>query len=613
MKILLKAGNQPDCSTVIVGVYKTRSFFFELFGRVWTMARQFPEQSQLCSVPLSSRSSMWRVLSVLACLTWVDCALARPWQDLVQPIGTMVITPPQSAIEVNRYLMSLDPNITPATFPFALSTDVTKIRTTQTQYFVRVYNPSTGSNPVGSWIVRVSQLRGLSRDQIRNVLALPSPPVSSTLVEVPAGIVMYTGLAGAIAGWGDGGATQSKMMGPPYVPVSQFMNQQPLTDCFYCYRTLATEGNANRVAVAMDANIPKAYSDLDRIYDNLDLLYFEPTAQAFRQSLTSLSGEAITASQTAAFQNNSLFLRTIAQKQVGWFAQRSSPDHDRARSASTLWAQLAANRSWIRADSTAADVGLKGASLTLGLERVLSSTSRIGVTMGVANTDIDVSSLESSGSQDVFGLALDAVQMFDAYYLAGALSYQFARTSLSRVVRVNQLVSQQSAQNPSNMLGARLETGYLHQVGSLTLNPFIAVEPARLWQAGTTERLENTQSGIDMGLVVKPQQTTSFPMVVGLRAMSTFTVSNRWVLKPDVGVSWIYEFSRDRQVNASLKLMPDTSFTVVGASAIQSAGLVSLGLSAAHASGVTTRVSGQAMFAGRGAALQFQAELHIPF
>ena len=88
----------------------------------------------------------WLVAVVLAGLPALG--FSAPWQSITQPIGTLLIDPPESALRVNQYLMSLDPNITPATYPFDLNTDVTKIRTTQVLYFVRVYDEATGSRPV---------------------------------------------------------------------------------------------------------------------------------------------------------------------------------------------------------------------------------------------------------------------------------------------------------------------------------------------------------------------------------------------------------------------------------------------------------------------------------
>ncbi len=67
------------------------------------------------------------ILSFLQSLVYAQSSLNTPWQNITQPIGSLLIDPPQTALQVNQYLMSLDPNIKPATYPFDPSTDVTKI------------------------------------------------------------------------------------------------------------------------------------------------------------------------------------------------------------------------------------------------------------------------------------------------------------------------------------------------------------------------------------------------------------------------------------------------------------------------------------------------------
>jgi len=133
------------------------------------------------------RSPVWLVAILLSLqsLVYAQSSFNASWQNITQPIGTLLINPPQTALKVNQYLMSLDPNITPATYPFDASTDVTKIQTSQLLYFVRVYDEASGSYPVGSWIMRASQARGLTPAQIRNIQALPALPTKFTLVKVP--------------------------------------------------------------------------------------------------------------------------------------------------------------------------------------------------------------------------------------------------------------------------------------------------------------------------------------------------------------------------------------------------------------------------------------------
>ncbi|MEA5097520.1 MAG: hypothetical protein VB032_03170, partial [Burkholderiaceae bacterium] len=207
---------------------------------------------------------------------------AADWRNLVQPIGALITV--ESASTVNDRLGGRP--------PFDAGTDVTTIRTVTPQYFVRFYNPTAAENPsnaLGSWVMRSATVRGLTAAQVRDIFALPSMPTMMTMVLVPTGSNMYTGIAAPIDGWGAGGAQQSKLIGPPWVPAGNFVNQQAIGDCILCYRVLAPDGNVNRVASYLDARIPAAYSDLESVYTNLDLLYYGPTASQFRQAINQVS------------------------------------------------------------------------------------------------------------------------------------------------------------------------------------------------------------------------------------------------------------------------------------------------------------------------------------
>jgi len=205
-------------------------------------------------------------------------ANGEDWRNLVQPIGTLVIV--ETAATVNTRLGG-NP-------PFDTATDVTTITTGTPQYFVRFYNPSDGtypSNAVGSWLMRAATVRGLTPAQVRDVFALPALPTHMTMVLVPSGYKMYTGIAAPIAGWGGGGAQQSKLIGPPWVDSDNFFNRQPVMDTVLSYRILAPGGNAGRIATYLDIRIPAAYSDLEKVYLSLDLLYSAAGASGFRDAL----------------------------------------------------------------------------------------------------------------------------------------------------------------------------------------------------------------------------------------------------------------------------------------------------------------------------------------
>jgi outer membrane autotransporter protein len=562
-------------------------------------------------------------LLTLLLLTWITAlghAHAQSthnasWQNITQPIGTLLINPPQTALQVNQYLSSLDPNITPATYPFAGSTDVTKIQTSQMLYFVRVYNEASGSYPVGSWVMRASQARGLTPDQIRNIQALPALPTKFTLVNVPAGIIMYTGVAAPIAGWGDGGATQSKMMGPPFVPRSNYINQQLIGDCLLCYRILAPSGNAHQVGVALDRGVPQPYSSLDTLYDNLNLIYAPESAEQFRTALNALSGEAATASQNVALGMSGSFVDAIRQNTSQWLLRPNDANTTTAPNKG-LWANLKGASSLLKGDSDSASVNASGVGLQLGLNRQLSPNFLAGFALGAANASFSVNERSSQGTLNAFSAAVYGIAKTDKLYLSGTLAYSFSTNGLNRDVAVNELFNQLKGSFSSQILSARLETGYLAYLGNVNVTPYAAIEPSWLWQGSFSETARGAQTqeqGVNLGLNYQGQQITSIPFSLGVQLDSTQVLNNGWTLRPSMLVAWIHELNPTRQVDASLQLLPAQSFTVYGASAPKNLGRLVLGLSGTHRSGVTSYLALEANVSERGKALGARAGLSVRF
>ncbi len=99
---------------------------------------------------------------------------------------------------------------------YAKGTTVTQYRTMMKQKFVRVFNSkNSGTNPSGrgGWMMKESEIQGLSPEQIQSRFSLPGEyaPTEMVEVEVPAGTLMQVGYAGTNA-WGTGGGVQFEAM-----------------------------------------------------------------------------------------------------------------------------------------------------------------------------------------------------------------------------------------------------------------------------------------------------------------------------------------------------------------------------------------------------------------
>lgn len=277
-----------------------------------------------------------RVTLILLLLTMVPSAFAQNISPIVQPIGRVVQVWDGSS--VNQYLAKWDPNIVPGvTDPFDTRFPVTEVQPSQPMYFVRVFT-EPNSGPLGSFIVRASVIRGLTRQQIRDVLALPELPTKIDYVKVPgnAKYGLWTGIAGPIFSpgheWGHGGGLQTKIIGqetnsnPPAdlsrwadysrLPANSYMNAQLIGEKALSYSEVVKIGNAGKVAAYLDRHLPQPYSDLEMVYSTLDFINADGPAE-LAVALASISPIYFDTYSTTLFRNDLLFERSLLEHPLG--------------------------------------------------------------------------------------------------------------------------------------------------------------------------------------------------------------------------------------------------------------------------------------------------------
>src|SRR6267378_5644060 len=96
--------------------------------------------------------------------------------------------------DANAYILSVPP-----TLSFVDSAPAAVVRTSVASLYVRAYTAGV-TNPVGGFIAPSNAIRGLTTQQVRDVLALPFLPDSLTFVQVPAGTCVLYGQAAPILG-----------------------------------------------------------------------------------------------------------------------------------------------------------------------------------------------------------------------------------------------------------------------------------------------------------------------------------------------------------------------------------------------------------------------------
>ena len=230
----------------------------------------------------------------------------------------------QTGTDANTYIFSVPP-----TESFLGSGAAAVVNTSQSVQFVRFYTAGV-TNAVGSFIVRPDIVRGLSAAQIRDILALPYVPDSLTIVRIPAGTCILTGIAGPITGnfaasppaiptagpWGNGGVEQSYIIGrtsspdcngAQFLPASVYVNQQVFGSHALWYEDAVGGGNAGAVARMLDHLAPATpYGDLYTIYNSLDLLNIGDAA-TLRSALIQLSGESYADFATVEITGTEIF------------------------------------------------------------------------------------------------------------------------------------------------------------------------------------------------------------------------------------------------------------------------------------------------------------------
>ncbi|HBL98078.1 TPA: hypothetical protein DDZ86_00345 [Candidatus Dependentiae bacterium] len=245
--------------------------------------------------------------------------------------------PTTSMEELNYICAQWDSEEIPATEPFDDHYTATEIILTQPQHFVRLLGLPQ-SSPNGAWIMRSEYVRGKTPAELRDIFALPAPPVDINNVEMPASpdpitglnYVLWTGIAGPIRApgydWGDGGAVQNRLVadfGTHYFPTYGYTSsstrnhRQPIGDIALSYRPMAGGGNNYRVATYLDAFIPVAYSDLENVYHDLDYInYVNFGSTPIRDALYQISPERFDALSTLHTRSAALFSTSVLERQV---------------------------------------------------------------------------------------------------------------------------------------------------------------------------------------------------------------------------------------------------------------------------------------------------------
>jgi uncharacterized protein with beta-barrel porin domain len=318
--------------------------------------------------------------------------------------------------------------------------------------------------------------------------------------------------------------------------------------------------------------------------------------------LDQLSGAGTAAAQDASFSAASLFGGTMLQQGLAWldgtFAGAGiavggplgysapsagkladKPGYDAFAAIHRPDAPIGRWRAWglgfgaTRTTDGQASAGTANQSTnafggSFGADHEIAADFLAGFAVGGSRSQFSADSLSTSGHTDAALLGVYAIHRFGAAYLAATMNYARTDTSTGRTITGVGATENATGRFAGDQLGGRLELGWKHAMHGYSVTPFVAIEPATLWQHAYTES-STTVGGAPgvLGLSYQANTITSFPMFVGAQFDARYQFSGGQVLTPYLRASWVHEFKPDRSITASFTSIPGTNFTAEGARA----------------------------------------------
>ena len=309
-----------------------------------------------------------------------------------------------------------------------------------------------GNSTVGPWLVGSNEVRGLTAQQLKDRLALPTLPTMQQIVEVPAGTCLLNGdgradfqpqAPGLPTGvWGHGGALQEFVIGksanpgcgPGSAPIffsrSNYINAQPIVGYALAYAPRAGGGNPGAVAYALDHALPPPlFSDMDFVYNALDLLNIGPPGP-LRYALAQLDGEIYADVSSVSIGVGKMFVDVMRdQTQL-------------ARSSATPvggegwrpWVSGFGGAGGVSGNGDAHSVNFGGGGVAAGADYRFGPNLQAGLALGYMQSSFGTNGISGSGGMASFAAGTYAGYAAGPWYLDGELGYSYNSSGLSRSI-----------------------------------------------------------------------------------------------------------------------------------------------------------------------------------
>ncbi|WP_026606563.1 autotransporter outer membrane beta-barrel domain-containing protein [Methylocapsa acidiphila] len=467
-----------------------------------------------------------------------------------------------TGVDANAYLLPkyTDPSFTPS------GPAVVVLTAAPTQY-VRFYNPAAGSNQIGGYIVGSNEVRGLTPEQIQNVLALSFTPTLETIVQVPAGTCLLVGPTNALYGQ-QGGAVQEFLVGksqggagcgpvPQFIPSSGFINGQPIGAFALAYAPRAGGGNAGAVAKALDhATPPPLFSDMDSIYNALDVLNFGSSG-ALPKALAQLDGEIYADAPSVAAGVGQMFLDALRDQTHLARSVASSP-----ASAWRPWASGLGGGGALFGNGDTHGLRFGGGGIAAGGDYRFSPALQAGLAAAYMRSAFNTSGISGRGVLDSVAVGSYVGYAIGPWYADGALGYSYNSAGVNRNIDFPGVARAVSGYVAENASLSRAEVGYRLQLDDrATATPFTSFQGIVVRQNSFGEG-----GGGAIDLNVKSRTAALALSTLGVELAYDLSLGLAAPLDFSARAGWAHDFADvNRSVTASLEGTPDASFSVNGA------------------------------------------------
>ncbi len=324
------------------------------------------------------------------------------------------------------------------------------------------------------------------------------------------------------------------------------------------------------VGAVLDASAPNATGDYATVLGTLATA----TAAQGQAVMTALSGNNYAGFSTSMVQGAQLFMNNFANQTGGG----GSPISNRVALAQACdvacdptqpplwgaWGGGLGGLGVVGANAPLGSVTYNVGGFAAGLDRLITPTTRLGVTAGYTTGTQWVGGFDGVGRSDTFQAGLYGGFAQDKVYADALVGYAYGYNQMWRNIPIPGL-QQRTAQGRTgaNQFYGQVETGYRFDLGGIAeafVTPF-----ARL-QAYTGTQNAFTETGAQsLNLTVNAQTTNSLRSVLGAQLGGAMDLGWREKLALQFRLGWSHEYAdTNRPVTATLAGAPALAFTTFG-------------------------------------------------